>query len=964
MQKSPFKFLDSFTKEDSKIFFGRDKEIEELYSRVFESKILLVYGISGTGKSSLLNCGLANKFNDADWLPISVRRGSDINKSLIDGLYKHALTKGPFERPDKPISLAKALQSIYLDHFKPIYLIFDQFEEVFIFNNKAEKDELIKNVKKIIDSEIQCKFIFSIREEYLAGITEFEKVIPSILLNRIRIEKMTHHNAIQAIEGPCRVNDIEVEEGFSELLLEKLNPNSAEVELTFLQVFLDKVYKLSYAEGAEKQIITKEILDKIGDVKDLLGAFLEEQISELEDPETGLIVLKSFVSVKGTKLQITEEEVIANTKTFGSEIDHDQLRNIIQKFIGLRILRDKDESGRYELRHDSLAAKIYEKISFVEKELLEIRQFIDNAYANFEKRNTYLSEEDLLYIAPYEDKLFLNDKMLRFLSVSKRIISKAKRRRQNIFIVAASIIFAILFSFSMWALHEKGIAQDLQKIAEVQKNKAIKAQVEAEVARQEAIESKKIAEQNEYIALHAKTQSELDRKEALLAKENALSQKNRAEGLSVVAHDQALKAENEKRKANQEKNKAEKAEEKTRQLSMLSIAQTLALKSSLLDKNPQLMGLLAVQSYNFNKNNGGDSNDPIIYLALHNSYVNLDRAKHSIYTGSLNECKTLTYSNNSLQSVDFDGVVREWKTDGASVIKGSVAYQTSIVHVNNDILKNKIIVGYANSMVLIWDATQLGQRKVAPIKLVGHTGELRALATTSNEKILATAAKDSVMLIWNLDSKQPILLQKFKTPSPVKAILFTNNETIISAQENGSLLYWNISKGTYTVMYKSNSIKPLSLALDKNKEMLYVGCSNGTLLAYNLSKSITNPAKTFVVHTSGVDQIVFNKDYSMLATSSWDKSIKFYHYSAYFEKENSTEKAIELKNIKSRARVILFNDDNKLIAGMSDKTIHVWETSSSKLASVVGLMINRNMTKEEWKETIGDDIPYEKTCIK
>jgi Cdc6-like AAA superfamily ATPase len=53
--KSPFKFLDSYTREDRAIFFGRDKEISELYRRVFESKIPLVYGVSGTGKSSYRN---------------------------------------------------------------------------------------------------------------------------------------------------------------------------------------------------------------------------------------------------------------------------------------------------------------------------------------------------------------------------------------------------------------------------------------------------------------------------------------------------------------------------------------------------------------------------------------------------------------------------------------------------------------------------------------------------------------------------------------------------------------------------------------------------------------------------------------------------------------------------------------------------------------------------------------------
>ena len=86
--KSPFKFLDSFTKEDKEIFFGRDKETEELYHKIFESKILLVYGVSGTGKSSLINCGLVSKFSESDWLPVNVRRGWNIVESLEKAIRK------------------------------------------------------------------------------------------------------------------------------------------------------------------------------------------------------------------------------------------------------------------------------------------------------------------------------------------------------------------------------------------------------------------------------------------------------------------------------------------------------------------------------------------------------------------------------------------------------------------------------------------------------------------------------------------------------------------------------------------------------------------------------------------------------------------------------------------------------------------------------------------------------------
>lgn len=92
MPQSPFKFLDSYTKDDRDIFFGCDREIEEMYQKVFESKILLVYGISGTGKTSLINCGLANKFEDTDWLPVNVRRGRNMTESLVQGLGKAVLS--------------------------------------------------------------------------------------------------------------------------------------------------------------------------------------------------------------------------------------------------------------------------------------------------------------------------------------------------------------------------------------------------------------------------------------------------------------------------------------------------------------------------------------------------------------------------------------------------------------------------------------------------------------------------------------------------------------------------------------------------------------------------------------------------------------------------------------------------------------------------------------------------------
>ena len=48
--RSPFKFLDPFTLEDRDSFFGREKEVEQLYTMVNQNRLILVYGPVGHGQ--------------------------------------------------------------------------------------------------------------------------------------------------------------------------------------------------------------------------------------------------------------------------------------------------------------------------------------------------------------------------------------------------------------------------------------------------------------------------------------------------------------------------------------------------------------------------------------------------------------------------------------------------------------------------------------------------------------------------------------------------------------------------------------------------------------------------------------------------------------------------------------------------------------------------------------------------
>jgi hypothetical protein len=318
---------------------------------------------------------------------------------------------------------------------------------------------------------------------------------------------MKKANAISAIEGPCKVNGIEVEPGFSEELINKLSPSGTDVELTYLQIYLDRIFKIASEDKTETEglIFSNELLNRAGSVSDLLGQFLDEQVRQLDDPDTGMSILKSFVSVQGTKRQMNEYQILDTIKTFGTIISQPDLLKCLTRFVDLRILREKDESGNFELRHDSLASKIYEKFTAIEKDIIEVRQYIENALSAYEKRGKLLTVDDLKYIAPYEDKLYLNKSSEVLIHNSKNEITRIRRRRRSFATVISIALIVVLSGLTIWAMKERKKSEIQSSLAEQQKNEALIANQLAEVAKKEAIVQKTLANENEQKAVESRS---------------------------------------------------------------------------------------------------------------------------------------------------------------------------------------------------------------------------------------------------------------------------------------------------------------------------------------------------------------------------------------------------------------------------------------------------------------------------
>lgn len=477
----PFKFLDAYNKADTGLFFGRNEEINDLYQMIFQSNILMVYGASGTGKTSLIQCGLAGRFKPHDWLALYVRRGTDMNASLNKALVDAGGINGTSD-------LQESFKEIYRNSFRPLYLIFDQFEELFVLGTRQEQTQFIQTVKDILTVEQPVKIIFSIREEYVGHLYEFEKEVPQLLRKKLRVEPMNLDKVEQVITGVTKLkgSNISLQAGKEKEIIEnifekvRVSDNSGTIQLPYLQVFLDKLYIETTHDNTRQAdaVFTMEAINKIGNLGDILRDFLEEQVLTISKelskkyPEstTEMMwdILSPFATLEGTKEPMPMPDLIERLP----EISPKLVADAVAAFVTGRILRCKEDSDIYELAHDALAGKIAAKRSDEEVTLLEAKKML-KSYIDI-KTDT-LSENHLNFVLPFIDRLILTPAERNLIEATQKKIKAEREREKKRFIQILSgmaIALVIMGGLTFWAIQQRSKAKRSQQLAEENINAA------------------------------------------------------------------------------------------------------------------------------------------------------------------------------------------------------------------------------------------------------------------------------------------------------------------------------------------------------------------------------------------------------------------------------------------------------------------------------------------------------------
>lgn len=493
MPDSPFKLLEPYHPNEKDFFFGRDKEIYALYHLLKQTRLVLVYGASGTGKTSLIHAGLPKAFKLSNWLPITIRRKNNINEALGNAL---GLT-GTFEIEN----IQQAIQETYQKRWMPLYLIFDQFEEIFTIGKPKERTIFFENLQQLLKANLPCKVILSMREEYIGHLYEYEPILPQLFEKRFRLEQMKDGTIKEVVRKMCAQHVIQLENG-STTIQEIVNQIKLgkQAYLPYLQIYLHYLY-IDGINQPKHPIFTLKNIENIGAIGDVLKNFIDTQMEEAQGHFSKLgaadnfarKLLDEFSTIEGTKQSKLKTDLLADLKVSDQLLDE----ALIYFSDTSKLLRaDENEIERYEPVHDIVAKQIHGLRSNKDVEYKLFEKNLQESYHRWSEEtdnsDLYLHGTDLSRVEIFKEKIKEKsnyDSYLPWIQKSQAHLYKKKLLRQ---VVIGALIASTIFAFGF--AYKSTLAE---KEAERQADLANKQKIIAEEAfKKYKLEQSKVAQKD------------------------------------------------------------------------------------------------------------------------------------------------------------------------------------------------------------------------------------------------------------------------------------------------------------------------------------------------------------------------------------------------------------------------------------------------------------------------------------
>ena len=465
---SPFRHLSWFAREHAEVFFGRGYEIRDLYQRVIDrdsAPIILFYGQSGVGKSSVLAAGLIPRLEKSHEVHYLRRDGK---KGLL-GTLKEALSK------DEGMTIAESWLAQERKSAKPLIIILDQVEEAFTRPNPDLPHELedfwgaLKIIFNNPGHRPQGKLILGFRKEWLA---EIEKKLRDrkTPFSRLLLERLTRRGIIESVNGPAKSERLRqkyrlvVEDGLAEIIADNLQEDRESAIAPAMQILLTKMWERATELEPDHPEFNKDLYQTLKKKGILLQDFLEQQLASLEKQNSEVVnsgLALDFLDFHTTPLGTSEErteEVLQKNYRYQSQV----IDPLVQQCVDLYLLERLGKAAATRLSRDTLAPLVKQLFTTSDRPGQRARRILESRSVDWKdgKEGTPLDETDLELVERGKDGMRAWDEAEERLVEASREERERKRKVRKIRrILGAAAILAIII-FAAFAYYQMGQANE------------------------------------------------------------------------------------------------------------------------------------------------------------------------------------------------------------------------------------------------------------------------------------------------------------------------------------------------------------------------------------------------------------------------------------------------------------------------------------------------------------------------
>ncbi len=475
--RNPYRGLEPFEEADAFDFHGRERVVEEMVDVLREERLLVVFGPSGIGKSSVVKAGLVPALRrgavdgSESWLVTEMTPASEPFEQLRTALARVATTP----LPDVVDALSRStlpLDDVVRQIVPPgtgVVVVIDQFEE--LFTHTVDEGVRRAFVRMIVDtageSDAVVRIVVTLRADFLDRPLGYAGFAQALKGHTIALGAMSAAELAEAVRRPATGVGVDVEPA----LVDRITTEAADAPgaLPLVQHQMAELFAQRTANT-----ITLAAYEESGGLAGVIGRRAEAIYLEL-DEHSRAATREVFLRL----VSVDEEHDDTRRRVRRTELEHsgvgaDELDRVLRDYGRHRLLTfDRDAATRtptVEVAHEALLsewARLRDWIDEARDDLLTRRRIEAAAHdwlaagsdssflftgGRLELAESWAAESD--FELTEDDQRFLTTSRTR---VDRETATRARRRRRIVQVLVGAVV--VTAAVAAYALVQRSAAE-------------------------------------------------------------------------------------------------------------------------------------------------------------------------------------------------------------------------------------------------------------------------------------------------------------------------------------------------------------------------------------------------------------------------------------------------------------------------------------------------------------------------